>query len=342
MQPTFFDFQNRWEDLRQMQPAQILVRLNEVIDWEIFREELETMRNKERKSAAGRKPYDVILMFKILILQSLVNLSDAQVEFQIRDRITFMEFLGLNWQSRIPDEKTVWLFREQLKKAGLLEPLFERFEKHLVEHGLEAKRGQMIDATMVQTPIPHNTPEEKATLKEGKTPETWSNAKSRQKDRDARWAKKGSKSYHGTKNHANVDAEHKIIRSFTVTPASVHDSQVFDEVLEPSEANPEVYADSAYRSEETEKKLEKNKYTSHVHERAYRNKPLTESQKGANRIRSRTRARVEHVFGIQFQIAGNLVLRTIGLSRARVKIGLRNLSYNLQRFSYLKTSGGKS
>jgi len=100
-----------------MQPAQTLVRLNEFIDREIFRPQLETIRDKPRKNASGRKAFDVVFMFKILILQSLYNLSDAQIEFQIRDRMTFMKFLGLNWKSTVPDEKSAWLFRDQLTKA---------------------------------------------------------------------------------------------------------------------------------------------------------------------------------------------------------------------------------
>ena len=160
MQPSFFDFDDRWEDLRNLNAAQVLVRLNSQIDWEIFRAQLETIRLKERKSNAGRKPFDVILMFKIMVLQSLYNLSDEQAEFQIKDRMSFMQFLELNWQSRVPDQKTIWLFREQLTKAKLVKPLFERFEQLLVDQGYEARRGQMVDATLVNVPIQRHFKEE--------------------------------------------------------------------------------------------------------------------------------------------------------------------------------------
>ncbi len=96
MQPSFFDFEDRWENLRNLNAAKVLVRLNSQIDWEVFRAQLETIRPQERKSNAGRKPFDVILMFKIMVLQSLYNLSDEQAEFQIKDRMSFMQFLGLN------------------------------------------------------------------------------------------------------------------------------------------------------------------------------------------------------------------------------------------------------
>ena len=337
MQPSFFDFEDRWEDLRNLNAAQVLVRLNSQIDWEIFRAQLETIRLKERKSNAGRKPFEVILMFKIMVLQSLYNLSDEQAEFQIKDRMSFMQFLGLNWQSRVPDQKTIWLFREQLTKAELVKPLFERFEQLLVDRGYEARRGQMVDATLVNVPIQRNSKDEHEQLKAGETPEDWSESKRRQKDADARHTKKRKKSFFGYKNHANVDAEHKIIRDYEVTAASVHDSQVFEELLVPAESNPDIYADSAYRSKETEKTLEQGNYQSHIHEQAYRNTPLTDEQKEANRKRSQTRVRVEHVFGSQLQLAGDLLIRTVGIVRAKTKIGLRNLSYNLNRYSLLNS-----
>lgn len=95
-----------------------LKRLNELVDWELFRPVLQKIREKKRKSNAGRKPFDVVLMFKILILQSLYNLSDDATEAQILDRLSFMRFLGLSIGDRVPDAKTIWLFREELKKQG--------------------------------------------------------------------------------------------------------------------------------------------------------------------------------------------------------------------------------
>ena len=106
-----------------------LKRLNELVDWELFRPVLQQIRNKKRKSRAGRKPFDVVLMFKILILQSLYNLSDDATEAQILDRLSFMRFLGLSIGDRVPDAKTIWLFREELKTAGIFSELFHEFDK---------------------------------------------------------------------------------------------------------------------------------------------------------------------------------------------------------------------
>ena len=124
-----FDIEFRREDLtRNGDP---LVRLKKCVDWELFRSDLEVMREKERKSPAGRKPYDVVLMFKVLVLQSLYNLSDDAAEYQIRDRLSFMRFLGLSIGDRVPDAKTIWLFREELRQAGLVKQLFKRFDHYL-------------------------------------------------------------------------------------------------------------------------------------------------------------------------------------------------------------------
>jgi transposase, IS4 family len=205
MQLGFFDWQNRFEKLDKN--GDPLVKLNKVIAWSSFRPALGTLRVREKKSNAGAKPYDVVLMFKVLILQSLYNLSDEAIEYQILDRLSFMRFLGLRLGSRVPDAKTIWLFREQLTEAGLAEELFRQFETVLEESGFAAKKGQIIDASIVQAPKQRNSREENAQIKQGEIPRDWEEAKRRQKDTDARWTKKNAKSYYGYKNHINVDAK---------------------------------------------------------------------------------------------------------------------------------------
>jgi IS5 family transposase len=334
-QPGFFDFQNRVDDLNAA--GNPLVELNRLIDWERFRPTLGLVREKERKNNSGRKPFDVVLMFKIVILQSLYNLSDARIEFQIRDRISFMSFLGLSLGDRVPDEKTVWLFREQLTKLGLIEVLFAEFDDVLAESGFHAQKGQILDASIIPARKQQNSREENKQIKSGETPAAWSKqaAKTRQKDTDARWTKKRNKSYFGYKNHVGVDVKHKFIRTYSVTDASVHDSQVMDDLLDDSNTSADVYADSAYRSAEINQKLEEQGYRDRTQHRAYRNTPLTDRQKATNRRRSSLRSRVEHVFGVQSQMAGSLLIRTVGLVRATAKIGLRNLAYNIKRYTVL-------
>ena len=177
-----------------------LTKLNTAIDWEQFRPILEQARKKTRKSAAGAKGYDVVLLFKALILQSLYNLSDQALEFQILDRYSFSRFLGLHAASKVPDATTFWLFREHLTRAQVVEELFARFDQFLNEAGFRAEKGQIVDASIIKAPVQRNSRKENEQIKAGGQPEGWSEAKRRQKDVDARWTKKNSKSYFGYKN----------------------------------------------------------------------------------------------------------------------------------------------
>ena len=324
-----FDIDFRMEDLTKS--GDPLVRLNECVNWEMFRGELEVIREKERKSLAGRKPFDVVMMFKVLVLQSLYNLSDDAMEYQVRDRLSFMRFLGLSIGDRVPDAKTIWLFREELGKAGLVKRLFKRFDRHLWEHGFTARKGQIVDASIVSVPIQRNSREENARIKEGEAPEDWSEAKRRQKDIHARWSARNHKHAFGYKNHISIDAKHKLIREYAVTDAAVHDSRVFGCLLDETNTSRDVWADSAYRSEENLTELESRGYRAHLQRKGYRHRKLTGWETQGNRTRSRIRCRIEHVFGIQAQLAGTLILRTVGWIRAEVKIGLRNLAYNIHR-----------
>ncbi|MCF8067439.1 MAG: IS5 family transposase [Desulfobacterales bacterium] len=333
MQTGLFDWHDRFQKLNKT--GDPLLKLNEVIDWDIFRPALETIRDKKRKNNAGAKPYDVILMFKILIIQSLYNLSDDGVEYQILDRISFMRFLNLSLGDRVPDAKTIWLFREQITSAGLAEPLFEQFDTFLRENGFSAQKGQIVDASIIAAPKQRNSRDENKEIKEGRTPEDWSESKKRQKDTDARWVKKNGSNHYGYKNHICIDVKHKLIRNFDVTDAAVHDSNIFDDLLDESNSSRDVYADSAYRSEESVERLKNSGYRAHLQRKGCRNKKLTEWEKRGNRTRSKKRSRVEHVFGVQVMMAGDLILRTIGIIRAKVKLVLRNLAYNLNRYKIL-------
>ena len=334
MQTGLLDWQIRFRQLDE--GGDPLPQLQKMVNWERFRPQLERIREQERRSNAGRKPFDVVLMFKVLVLQSLYNLSDDKTEFQIRDRLSFMRFLGLSLGDAVPDAKTIWLFREQLTEAGLIRPLFVIFETFLQEKGFSAKRGQIIDASIVPAPRQRNSREENRQIKGGEVPEDWSEEKKRQKDIDARWTKKNGQNHYGYKNHIDIDVKHKLIRGYEVTPASVHDSQVFEALLDEDNSSRDVWADSAYRSEEKVEVLEKDGYREHLQRKGCKHKALTEREKRGNRTRSRIRSRVEHVFGAQAMRAGDLILRTIGLVRAKAKIGLRNLVYNLDRFCVLQ------
>ena len=336
MQSGLFDWQTRFEQLDN--GGDPLVKLNEIVNWELFRRDLEQIRDKDRKSSAGRKPFDAVLMFKILVIQSLYNLSDDQLEFQIRDRLSFMRFLSLSLGDTVPDAKTIWLFRELLTQGDLVRPLFDRFDAYLRKNGFSARKGQIVDASIIAAPRQRNSREENKQIKDGQVPEDWSENKKRQKDTDARWTKKNSKNYYGYKNHIQTDAAHKLIRDYAVTPASTHDSQEFETLLDEDNSSRDVWADSAYRSEEALKTLDALGYREHLQRKGCRRRKLSEREKRGNHTRSKTRSRIEHIFGVQTMKMGDTILRTIGIVRATCKIGLRNLAYNLDRYTLLAPS----
>jgi IS5 family transposase len=343
-QPGFFDLDDCYAELsRNGDP---LEALEEAVPWEAFRARLNTaLRRSGSKGAGkgrgGRPPFDCVLMFKALVLQSLYNLSDDQTEYQIRDRLSFRRFLGLAVDGRVPDAKTIWLFRETLTQAGSVEKLFALFNRRLEEKGLLAMGGQIIDASFVHVPVQRNDRDENDTLKAGDVPEDWQDKpeKPRQKDTDARWAKKNNVSHYGYKNHINTDRRFKLIRKYDVTTAAAHDSTAFDAVFDPENTCADLWADSAYRSADREAELEDRMVRSHIHHKGHRNKPLSKHKQAVNKRRSKVRARVEHVFGHQENSMGGTLVRTIGIARAKAKIGLKNLAYNMQRYVYLRRTG---
>lgn len=329
-QPGFFDVDDRFNKLNE---RDALLKLDQFVDWELFRPTLDAARPPLPPRHPGRRPFDNLLMFKGLLLQHLYNLSDEELEFQIRDRFTFMRFLGLSQEAATPDRNTFWDFRERLTRADVIKTLFTDFERYLQDKGYAARKGQIVDASFVEAPRQRNSREENAAIKRGEIPTSLSDNPHcmRQKDTDARWTKKNYETYYGYKDHVSVDVEHKLIRDYQVTPASVHDSHALLDILAENTSR-QVWADSAYRSEETERLLERHGYQSHIHERGSRNKPLTAEQRETNREKSRIRARVEHVFGSMTNEQDGMHVRVIGIVRARTRIGLTNLVYNVRRF----------
>lgn len=317
-----------------------ICRLNKVIDWECFRGCLEEILcyNDREESKGGRPPFDPVFMFKVLVLQKYHSLSDAATEEQIADRLSFMQFLNLQAGDAIPDQNTIWDFRESLDKDGRngTQRLFKLFNDQVESEGLIGREGSIVDASFVDAPKQRNTPEQNQKIKDGECPQEFrkESARGKQKDCDARWTKKNNETHYGYKNHAKVDAKTKLIVEFETTPASVHDSQVFKSLVNGSDQA--VFADSAYLSEENERYLlEQCDCEEFISLRAYRNHPLSEEELATNTLRSKIRARVEHVFG-RIAHMGNDILRTIGITRAHQHNGLTNVVYNLDRYAFLK------
>ena len=329
-----FDYEYQLELINKHQPP--LAKLNSVINWEMFRAPIEEAFAIEPKAPGGRPPFDRLMMFKILILQRYYNLSDEQTEFQIKDRLSFMQFLGLQIGDTVPDEKTIWHFKEKLKEKKLSKKLFELFTHTLISKGVVAREGSIVDASFVNVPRQRNSREENDAIKQDNIPESFENnpAKLSQKDTDARWMTKNKERHFGYKNHVNADAVTKLITKFTTSSASLHDSQKLEELV--NQQDKRLFADSAYRSDKIERYLWLKKCKSFVHEKAYRSRPLTHAQETSNGVKSKIRVKVEHVFGYMTNSMNNgLNLKAIGKERIDSLIGLLNLTYNLFRYEQL-------
>lgn len=329
MQISFFEVSDSYKRLDKA--GDPLLKLNTMISWDKLSSLLASISYKPGPKG-GRPSLNSLIMVKCILLQSLYNISDESCEYQINDRLSFKRFLGLSTSQKAPDAKTIWLFRERIKHGGLHDKIFDWFSGQIDDAGYTAQNGQIIDASFVPTHKP--TGKHKKQFKE-EIPLTPRQAQ--QIDADATFTKKNNETHHGYKSHIQIDNKHKIIRNQTTTTASVHDSQKIDDIVDESgNSDVEVYADSAYRSEEIEQMVAKKKLVSHIHERAYRNTPLTDEQKARNKIKSSVRVRVEHVFGHMITSMGGLAIHTMSLARAEVKVTFKNLAYNMQRFIFFE------
>jgi IS5 family transposase len=349
-QPGFFDGDERLQALSAA--GDPLERLAQVIDFEVFRKDLERALPRSDRSKGGRPPYDAVLMFKVLVLQSLYTLSDEQTEYQLKDRLSFMRFIGLALHDPVPDAKTIWLYREQLARAGAAEQLFARFDTLLREKGWLAMGGQIIDATVIEARRPRLTRAEKDTIKGGGTPAEWTPARRAQIDRDGRWTiKRGKKReapagtghqrqveiavpMFGYKNHVGVDRAFGFLRRYSITHAAAHDGGQLGTVLDPDNTASDVWADTAYRSAANLALLDRRGLKPQFQRKKPRGKKMPAHIARGNATRARVRSRVEHVFAAQKCRLG-LLVRTVGMVRARVKIGLANLAYNFTRLAWL-------
>lgn len=324
-----------------------LVKMKEKINWENFREMLEKALRKPEYSKGGRPPFDVILMFKIVMLQQWYNLSDENLEFQINDRLTFQRFLELECGEKVPDKNTIWDFKEALAKTEIERKLFDLFNTELEKLGIITNKGSIIDATFVTADKRHTTKKDDKSLKEGDCPhDLHEKCEARlenseikdaenvfnQMDFDARWAKKNNESFFGYKDHVKCDRESKIITDFTVTDASVHDVQELIDLVNKNDNT--IDLDAGYIGKDRIAKL-LEQYPNlelNICSRAYRNHPLTDEEKALNKTISSRRCRIEHIFGYMERFMGGLVLRCHGIKRAYRDICNKNLAYNLKRF----------
>ena len=351
-QRGFWDFEDRLKELSA--EGDPLEKLAATVDFEMFRPVLTKALRRGAPSKGGRPPFDPVLKFKMLVLQALHGLSLAQTSYMVRDRLSWMRFCGLGPGDRVPDENTLWDFREALIKARALDKAFKRLDRAINSAGYLPMGGQIIDATLVAAPKQRNTDGEKQAIKDGKSAsDIWPDnpARAAQKDTSARWTVKFAKARpkedgtpqidiaiptFGYKNHISIDRRHGIIRREKTTDAAAHDgARLREGLIDPANTASEVWADTAYRSAANEAFLEKAGKTSRIHHKKPKGKPMPARTARANGRKSKVRARVEHVFAEQKDRMG-LFIRTIGIARAEAAITLTNMAYNMKRWCWLE------
>lgn len=350
-QPGLFDIDERPKRLSDL--GDQLEAFAGAVDFEIFRPDLVQALAYSDGSQGGRPPFDPVMMFKVLVIQAANSLSDERAEFPISDRLSFMRFLGLGLSDRVPDARTIWLFREKLAKAGAIQPLFDRFDATLRASGYIAMGGQIVDASLIAAPKQRNTEDEKKAIGEGRIPEEWQArpAKLRHKDRDAKWTVKFSKAKErpdgskppvdiaiptfGYRNHISIDRRFGLIRKWAATDAAAYEgARLREGLLDKTNTASSVWADTAYRSKANEEFMEKNGFVSRIHRKKPKGRPMSETTRRANSLKSKVRSRVEHVFAAQ-KDKMELFIRTVGVARAAVTIGMANIVYNMKRLVFL-------
>lgn len=353
-QPGFFDIDDRLKRLSDL--GDQLAAFRVAVDFETFRPELNAALCYSNGSQGGRPPFDPVMMFEILVIQAANNLFDERTEFLINDRLSFMRFLGLSLADRVPDARTIWLFREKLTNAGAIKTLFQRFDAMLREADYIAMAGQIVDASLIAAPRQQYERREEShkAIKEGRIPDEGKEkpAKLRHKDRDARWTVKFAKAkpredgaspmvdlaipVFGDQNHISIDRGFGFIRQGSATDAAAYEGRRLREgLLDKTHPASGVWADTAYRSAANEEFIRKNGLVSHVHRKKPKGRAMPGAIRRANNAKSKIRSKVEQVFAEQ-KDRMDLFIRTIGLARATVKIGLANLVYNIQRLLFLR------
>jgi IS5 family transposase len=289
------------------------------------------------------------MMFKVLVLQTLYTLSDEQSEYHIKDRWSFMRFVGLALHDPVPDAKTIWLYRERLARAGAVECLFAQFDELLRAKGWLAMGGQIVDATVIEARRPRLTQAEKDTIKDGGIPAEWKPVRCSQIDGDGRWTlKRGKKRLalpnKGHQRQAEIAVpmfgykphrrrpQTRLSARYTVTHAARYDGSQLGAVLDRNNTASEVWADTAYRSVANVAPLERRGLKPQFQRKKPRGRKMPAHIARCDATRAQVRARVEHVFAAQ-KCPLRQIVRTVGMVRARAKIGLANLTYNFTRLA---------
>lgn len=291
------------------QSKQALEIIKSRINWEKLLKpiEKEILKVKQNNSPAGRSTFDLSVIVKCFILQTIYNLSDPRLEEEIADRRSFQIFLEINSNDSIPDETTICRYREFFARLGLDKKLFNEFNKQLKNLNLIVGKGTIVDATIKQAQATSGS----------------------KKDKDADFTKKRGKTYYGYKGHIAIDEESEIIKTVEFIKASIHDSSAFDHLVDYSEQA--VFADKGYANKTRREKLEANGIFDGILAKGYRNKPLSKSEKKFNKLLSTVRNKVERPFAFMKRVLQYSRCSYYDLKRNRFEFIMGALVYNIRK-----------
>lgn len=300
-----------------------LNKLDNIVDWD---EVVALVRVIDRtsKETGGCPHRDLHVKTKMLFVQYLYNLSDPELEDQVNDRLSFQQFVGVDFQTTVPDYSTIWRFKERLIEEGLLDKIFALVNSFLEDKNLFIKKGTMMDATIIES---SNRP-----LSDKRREELEQNSSS-QVDTDARSTKKRGKYYFGYKGHTGVDVGSKLIRKRKFTSANVHDSKEKEDLLSGDEQS--VFGDSAYSNQNDKRKKRKDGVYYGVLDKANRGRKLSNSQKKRNKKKSKVRSAVEHPYGVMKTKMNYTQAVAKTFSRNQLRFDMNCIVYNLIRADFL-------
>ena len=309
-QTTFLD----WVVAGRASHNRVLEAINRMVSFEEAERTLEATY-----STTGRPGHRASVMLRIVILQHLYGLSDPQAEEQLRDRLSFQKFVGLDAQEAVPDETAICRFRQRLLDCHLEQRLLGMLNEQLAAAGYLVKRTTLVDATLIESSRKRPT-REKAS--EGQAP-----------DADARYAMKNGTSFYGYKAHVSVDGRHHLISAAKMTSANVADCQVFADLIDPQTRA--AYADKAYDSKANKAWLAEQGIANGILKKGAHHIKLTPEDLARNARKSRRRAQIERVFAHLKKWQGYRRVRYLGVLKNQLELTLKAVAYNLKRLAVL-------
>lgn len=326
---------------QNVDPKSLLVKMDQLIDWHPFEAYLKK-HLKRGPAAAGQLPYPDLVMFKAILLQFMYGLSDDALSHALGDRISFIHFTGLPFDSSKPDGSTIGRFRNRLLVKGHYRKLLNLFNQQLEQSGLLVKCGAAVDATLIASSRrPRKTVDLESVVHDRKENESNQDAIDKttkitvkySNDDDATWTMKGGRPHYGYKIHGAVDLKHGFIIGGHATGANISDTTELMLVLKESTLSRGAFieADKGYASKSNREYLEENGFLDGIMHKATRSRKLTSCEKLWNSFISKTRWIVERSFGTLKKIQRFVRARYLGKDKVEMEFHLHALAHNMKK-----------